>query len=253
MLKTRHYPASEGSAESAGLVVLVHGAMDRLQSFGRVARRLTEFNCLAFDRRGYAGSLDMGAAVDPQQHVDDILTVADDTGVPPERTVLVGHSVGGLFALMAADQFPDRFRAVGAYEPPTPWVTWWPRPASDPAADAPTGEVVEWFYRQMVGDHAWDRLSEKIRKELTLEGPALSGDLLTGRDQPMFDPMGIGCPVVIGVGEDTMSRHLRAAHELAEQIPTASLHTIEGAGHGAHRTNADAFAEFARRAALARG
>lgn len=246
MFTTRRYEATRPEPD---LIILVHGAMDRMQSFGRAARRLSEYDCVTFDRRGYGSSLPLGAAAQPQQHVDDIFAIADGTNAAPEHTVLVGHSVGGLFALMAAAQRPERFRAIGAFEPPTPWKPWWPRPDSDPALDAPAAEIVEWFYRTVMGAHAWERLSDKARQGLTAEGPALSADLMTGRDEPMFDPDQIAVPVLIGVGEQTMPRYLRAADELTREIGTAELHVIAGASHGAHRSNADAFADFVRSSA----
>jgi pimeloyl-ACP methyl ester carboxylesterase len=62
-------PVSGGSAEQA-VVVLVHGSMDRATSFRRVMRHLPEVTVVAYDRRGYGGSI----GVDPS---DDFALQAD--------------------------------------------------------------------------------------------------------------------------------------------------------------------------------
>src|SRR5207302_1304119 len=53
---------------------------------------------------------------------------ADCLDVLGERTgVIVGHSIGGVVALAAAQLAPERVVAVGAYEAPMSWQPWWPR------------------------------------------------------------------------------------------------------------------------------
>ena len=68
----------ERPAASAGAptVVLVHGSLDRAESFRRVMRRLPEFGIVAYDRRGYQGSrgagvVDLHAQIDWQVHSSD--------------------------------------------------------------------------------------------------------------------------------------------------------------------------------------
>jgi pimeloyl-ACP methyl ester carboxylesterase len=55
-------------APAGPAVVLVHGAMDRAASFGRVMRRLGDLDVVAYDRRGYAGSLGTGPATTLAEH-----------------------------------------------------------------------------------------------------------------------------------------------------------------------------------------
>ena len=58
--------------EDGPLVVLVHGAMDRASSFGRVGRRLPDVPLVRYDRRGY-GRSQPGAAVGLAGHAGDLL------------------------------------------------------------------------------------------------------------------------------------------------------------------------------------
>ncbi|MFV0317001.1 MAG: alpha/beta fold hydrolase [Microthrixaceae bacterium] len=102
-------------------VVLVHGAMDRAASFGRVMRRLDDLDVVAYDRRGYAGSLvdasepgselsvDQPAPWTLEDHATDVLSVTrwatstpDGRSTPVTRVVVIGHSLGGLITLLAA-------------------------------------------------------------------------------------------------------------------------------------------------------
>ena len=68
--------------------------MDRAASFGRTMRRLGGVDVLAYDRRGYAGSLAAGVAPDLSTHAQDLAAVI--RWAEPTRLVVVGHSLGGL-------------------------------------------------------------------------------------------------------------------------------------------------------------
>ena len=54
--------ASTGGG-AASRIVFVHGAMDRSTSFAKVRNRLGDHETVAYDRRGYARSLEAGPAV----------------------------------------------------------------------------------------------------------------------------------------------------------------------------------------------
>ena len=102
----------------AARVVVVHGAMDRSTSFGRVARHLDDLEVVRYDRRGYGRSIEVGPG-DLDDDVADLLTVLD--GRP---SVVFGHSIGGVVAVVAAARRPDLVRSVLAYEAPAPWAPW---------------------------------------------------------------------------------------------------------------------------------
>jgi len=273
---TEHIP--NGRADGGPVVVLVHGSLDRGASFARVTRRLDDLPTVVYDRRGYQGSRDalpLNTSLDG--HIDDLLTVIDG-----RTSVVVGHSYGGDVALGAAVRGGESSGIVSvmAYEPPMPWLGPWargPRSAaalhagnrgqagsgSAPAAPPVPADLVdpvdpavaaERFFRRMVGDAAWDRLSESAKEERRADGPALEAELAAIRTaEAPFDVTGLRVPSTFGRGEHSAARHRDTVAWLAEHVPGAELVEIAGANHGAHLTHPDAFAAMVRSAVARAG
>jgi len=239
-----HRPHSRTVGNSAEtLVVLVHGSLDRGTSFARVVRRLNDLHVITYDRRGYERSREVRPiARSVGEHAADLLRI-----IGARKSVVIGHSYGGDVALAAAIEDPRSVLAVGAYEPPLPWTDWWPRRSrsqlelEDPAVHA------ENFFKRMVGEAAWDRLPEATRAARRADGPALAAELTAIRevDAPI-DFSRLVVPAAFGRGGDSRPHHRRAAQELVDIIPGSALVEIPGAGHGAHLTHPDAFADFVR-------
>jgi pimeloyl-ACP methyl ester carboxylesterase len=261
---SEHVPESTAAPET--LVVLVHGSLDRSASFTRVLRRLDDLHTVVYDRRGYNHSREALPLNDSLGgHVDDLLAVID--GRP---AVVVGHSYGGDVALGATLRHGEAtsILAVAAYEPPMPWLGFWPKspvasgPPPPPATDADGhdadghtdagADAAEQFFRRMVGDSAWDRLPEEAKAARRADGPALAAELRAIRlPEAPFDVAELNVPALFGRGELSSSRHRRSVAWLVEQTPGAELIEFPGANHGAHLTHPDAFAAMAR-LALAR-
>lgn len=242
---TRRRP--EHHDPSAPTVVLVHGAMDRAASFGRTMRRTGDLDVVAYDRRGYAGSLDAGVAPTIERHGEDLAAVMEWSGA--SSVVVVGHSLGGTVAATLAVRGDERVRGIATYESPFPVL--------DGSFDQVGGGAVqigrergpqegaEHFYRLMVGDSTWSRLRERDRAARRAEGPALMAELedLRRRDRAL-DPERIPVPVLVGWG-DLSSGSLRAgARRLAGRVRSGGTYEIVNAGHGAHLTHPDDFARY---------
>jgi pimeloyl-ACP methyl ester carboxylesterase len=239
-----HRPLRPG----APLVVLVHGSLDRAASFSRVGRRLRDLDVVVYDRRGYHRSRSAAPrAAGFDDHVADLLAVIGD-----RRAAVVGHSLGGDVALAAAIAAPQAITAVGAYEPPLPWMAWWPRRNRTIDTDDPAG-FAEAFFRRVVGDQAWERLPERTRAERRAEGPTLLAEISALRmDAAPFDLAALAVPLVVGRGERSLAHHRRAIDALVELRPDAEVVEISGAAHGAHLSHPDAFAAFVRQTVAAR-
>ena len=243
-----------GAGAPGPLVVLVHGSLDRGASFARVAtaEALADLHTIRYDRRGYGRSVDAGPPAGLDEHVDDLLAVVD--GRP---AVVVGHSFGGLVALVAATRAPDEVRAVAAFEPPQPWLPWWPgTSAGSAAARVDAADAGEAFFRRMVGDARWEALPERTRQARRREGTALAAELASVRTAatPPFDPAGLAVPVLLGRGTRSPAHLRRSAEELAAAVPGSQLVAVAGADHGAHLTHPAEVARWVRTAVdLVRG
>ena len=255
-----HVTSRPASAPGAATVIFVHGSLDRGESFRRVMRRLPDLTTIAYDRRGYQSSRD-GGVVDLGWHIEDLLAVAEASwvaagsgGGPGGPVVAVGHSLGGDVVIGAALAEPRAFDAIGAFEPPMPWLGFrrdqghgrparpWPALAEDPGVEA------ERFFSRIVGEASWSRLTEVGRESRRADGPALVADLRSLRGEgPPFDVCELGIPSVFGMGgQATQPHHRRSVQWLAANVPGAVHYEIDGAQHGAHLSHPDHFAAMTR-------
>jgi pimeloyl-ACP methyl ester carboxylesterase len=223
-------------------VVLVHGSLDRGATFARVVRRLSDLNVITYDRRGYNHSRAMPLARSLDEHVRDLVALVD-----AGPAVVVGHSYGGDVALGAAIASPDTIGGVGAYEPPLPWLDWWPRRSASSIADEDPGSFAEGFFRRVVSDAGWERLSPSVRAARRADGPALVAELAELRQTAPLDIDRLRVPLVLGRGENSVWHHRRAIDALVEVVPDAEVVEIPGSAHGAPLSHPDAFAALVRR------
>ncbi|HLX89631.1 MAG TPA: hypothetical protein VKR22_14395, partial [Acidimicrobiales bacterium] len=132
-----------------------------------------------------------------------------------------------------------------AYEPPMPWLEWWPRRPR--RGDEDPARFAEDFFRRLVGENSWERLTETARAERRADGPALMAELTSLRSQRApFDPTRLQMPAVLGRGELSVWHHRRGVEELHRAISGSELVEVAGAGHGAHLSHPGAFAELVR-------
>ncbi len=234
----------EHGPAAAPLVVLVHGSMDRAAGFIRAAHRLERYRVARYDRRGYGRSRPHAGPFGVDEHVQDLVDVL--AGRP---AVVVGHSFGGVIALALAARRPDLVRAVAAFEPPLPWLDWWPSgtaggqvAASGDAGPVEPGDVAERFLRRMIGDDTWDLLPNPTQADRRAEGAALLGEITDLHSRVPFAPDTITVPVVLGRGERGPRHHARGVAWLAARIPAADVIVLADAPHGAHLSHPDAFA-----------
>jgi len=245
---------AEAGPDDAPLVVFVHGSLDRAASFSKVVRRLRDLHTVVYDRRGYAGSHDVGPPFTVSSQVDDLLFVMQE-----RPAVVVGHSYGGNVALAAAQARPDLVRAVVVFEAPMPWADWWPPTSGGYAivkqsrADDDPADISERFMRRMIGDERWERLPAATRESRRAEGPALVGEITDlGRTAP-YDVDAIVVPVVTARGENGAAHHRQSTELLFSTLANPTMVTINEAGHGAHTTHPDEFAAIVRLAVATGG
>lgn len=241
----------EASSAPLAKVVLVHGALDRAMAFRGVLQRLYEYDVTVYDRRGYGAAVGLTPATSLEDHVADLIAVldteADETaaldGTP---SVVIGHSMGGAIAMLAAASRPDLVQSLGVFEPPLPGVIL-------PTDDSPTSfsvpedpeHLVRWMYKRVVGESAFGRMDARAQRALVEEAPALRVDLLSVRNQAKpFDPTSVAVPTVVGYGAASVPRLIARSEWLAEQLPNATLFEAPEAQHACHRSHPELFANF---------
>jgi len=219
-------------------VICVHGGLDRGGSFARMARRMDHYRVIAYDRRGYQQSRDR-QPLSLDGHAEDLRAVVD--AVRSDRPTLVfGHSYGGVVAIRSAE-IGAQFDAMVTYEPPLPWLA--PRTGSfgdlnpDPEAEA------ELFFRRMVSNSAWERMSVAEQQSRRSDGPALHDDLSTIRNTTAaVNWSAVSTPWTYGHGDaaDRLEYYQSIAAGLRRDLPTITTTQVAHAGHGAHLSNPEA-------------
>ena len=234
-----------GNADpGAPLVVLVHGVLDSCTSFAATMERLADLRVMTYDRRGWGASLDARPpAASLSAHADDLLAILDG-----RRATVIGHSMGGNVAMVAAARWPDLVASVAVFEPHAPWVEGWPEEvqagvqatAADPDAEA----VGESAYLRTYGPTRWAELPEETRRRRRAEGAAFQVDLGTGwATGAAFARAPV--PTVVACGERSAPFFVDACRRLAADLP-ADYVEIAGARHGAHVSHPDQFAALIR-------
>jgi pimeloyl-ACP methyl ester carboxylesterase len=102
-------------------LLFLHGGADNVESWRNLAPLLQDFRLFAYDARGHGRSPTPDEA-SVAQLVDDVSAVARELDL--ERPLLVGHSMGGVNALLAAAE-ANQFAGVVALDAVP---RWWSRP-----------------------------------------------------------------------------------------------------------------------------
>jgi pimeloyl-ACP methyl ester carboxylesterase len=242
-------------------LVLLHATLSTGHQLRPLAKALAsagDCRVLAPDRRG-SGERKLAeprpVAID--EHLADLAALLDAAGI--ERTVLVGHSFGGILAIEAAARLPDRVAGVVAYEPPYGSI-------AGPAVRAAFAELArattaafarggpaaaaEVFVDGVGGQGSWAALPARTRAYLVREGAGALADAgLTGL-QP--DALGrITCPVTVLLGSASEPFYRPIAAALAARVPGARRVELAGLRHPAPISEPAPVATAVREALLA--
>lgn len=219
----------------APVIVLVHGTMDNSISFeGVVDELVPEYTVITYDRRGWGRSRGVGPAETLADHAHDVLQAMGE-----RRATVVAHSYGGAVALLAASLRPDLVAALAVFEPTVAWAEWWP----DDETIREQAVHVRHHFRAGMENRPKPTPEERARDQ------ALMAHELTLVSEPPIAFSDVAVPCLIGRSTLTTPWHVESTTRLAE-IFAADLVVIEEAGHTAHRTQPEAFAEFARLAVV---
>jgi pimeloyl-ACP methyl ester carboxylesterase len=160
-----------------------------------------------------------------------------------EGVDVVGHSYGGLVALLAAVSRPARVRSLVLYDP----VAFGVLTAADadahgdlervPSAWGDSAEGRERWLEAFVdfwgGRGAWPVLRDEARDEFRrVAWPLYQGVVSLSRDTtPAEAYRVIEAPVLLMTGEKTPLSERRVIERLGESLPNARVKIVAGAGH----------------------
>lgn len=232
--------AEQRVSDPQATVICIHGGLDRGASFGRISRRLENFDLIAYDRRGYQSSRDL-QPLGLEMHIEDLTKIAQAQTGP---VILFGHSYGGVIAQGVAIKHPDLIDLVVTYESPTPWVLHRELNRA-PLTDDARYEV-EYFFTRMVSRKIWDRLSEEERESRLLDGEGLLSDLTALRtNEAPFDITKLKTPSAYIHGDGIIGEYYIAlCKELNRIVPSIKTIAVEKANHGAHLQNPDQLSDL---------
>jgi pimeloyl-ACP methyl ester carboxylesterase len=227
-------------------VVMIHSSGMSSRQWRHLARVISSTHRAVMpDLLGYGGTVGWDGAETFTLDRDLAVVLAVVKAV--QRPVhLVGHSYGGMLALMAARALDrDRVRSIAVYEP----VAW--GAAFDDAGGAVKADLARFgdaffsieeggslpWFRSFIdywnGPGSWDALPEAQRASFLAVGRKVFLEVreLCSDRTPREVYRAIEAPTSILRGDSTTAAESRVCEVLAEVMPRATLETIAGVGH----------------------
>ncbi len=192
-------------------VVLLHGITSSSSAWEATASHLGGRRVLAVDARGHGESdWDPGEAYGGDQHFADVASLLNALGI--ERCTLVGFSMGGGIAMLAAACLPERVSGLVV-------VDSYPSPEMTPGSR----RIAGWVSSYNGGSRFDPAIARHFRDQLQ-----------TGRESrldlwPMWEA--ISCPALLVRGERSDVLPVAMAEEMIARQPLARLLTIPDVGH----------------------
>ena len=171
----------------------------------------------------------------------------------PERSHLIGYSMGGRLALWLAAQNPDRvlsLTTIGAHAGLEPAERVARAAADEALAERIEREGIEWFAGYWAAQPMFARLAgradlDAMRRD---QEAAAAAAMLRGLGPAAVDPFwdrlaAITAPALFIAGAED-GRYPELARRLAAAVPHGRAEIVPGAGHAVHLENPDAVARL---------
>ncbi|MGH2472439.1 MAG: alpha/beta fold hydrolase [Candidatus Limnocylindria bacterium] len=258
--KLAHY---DSGTEVAGEppIVLLHQSLARSEDWENIFPRLaTRYRTIAYDARGH-GKSGRTADYSLRAFADDALRVLRE--ITKEPAVLIGHSLGGLAALVAAGDEPELVRGLVLEDPaigyPKAWdaaryaalregitspdpkvlanaVSTQPLPSPGPRGERTYGELRGFFAAERVVTYFRDVDPAFIDARVAGDEPAaaLIVDAITN----------VRAPVLILAGEPRLGGAVDDPAEWRlKKLPDVTVKRFPGSGHLLHGFRPEQFIE----------
>ncbi len=207
--------------------VCLHGLADTAEVWSGLAGPLSaRGQVVLVDQRAHGVSDTPAGPYRREDLAADVCALLDALGIA--RAVLVGHSMGGVVALTAALEYPERVAALVLIG----------------TASQCSRKVADWYERiaraaESDGIAGLDRAIFGAKSQRRIVGDAqglahVTRCLASLCDDPLTPKLGaLRCPVLLLVGDgDPMGP--RASVILQRELPVASLRLVPGCGHWVH-------------------
>lgn len=110
ILRVGEWGPDDADSSAVPTVIAVHGITASHLAWAVIARAMPKVRLIAADLRGRGRSAGLPGPFGMARHASDLEAVIEVLELPP--AVLVGHSMGGFVAVVAAHLYPDRFTDV---------------------------------------------------------------------------------------------------------------------------------------------
>ncbi|MFC8663894.1 alpha/beta fold hydrolase [Streptomyces sp. NPDC057199] len=221
-------------------IVLLHGLAGHAGEWGVLARKLNpRYRVVALDQRGHGASERHPRDVSRAAYVADVIAVVDQLALRPP--VLVGQSLGGHTAMLAAAAHPGLVRALvlveagsGGPNPNSPgdigrWLDSWPTPFPSREAAAaflgggPVGAGGAAGLEEGEGGW-WSRFDRDVMVRSLAENAQRSF---------RHEWTQVACPTLVVLAQSSFIP-AQEADEMLRQRPATMALSIPGTGHDLH-------------------
>lgn len=253
VLPTRTY-----HPDASGLpLVALHGFLGSKDDWADLASRLPNRRIVAVDLPGHGEAVGLDAAA---YGFDEAVAALSSTLASLEngRFDLLGYSMGGRVALAMALAHPTVVNTL-TLESSSPGLPSEEERAARRVLDAKRADALrrdfpaflrEWYAMPLFATLTAAQRDTLIRSRATADPDELARGLVgmgTGAMPnlwPLLSTLEIPVRLVAGVRD---AKFAALAAQMAERLPHASMHLVEGAGHNVHLEQPDAFAALVQR------
>jgi pimeloyl-ACP methyl ester carboxylesterase len=233
-------------------IVLLHGLCGNAHYWdlfaGKVAR---DYHLLAIDQRGH-GDSDWAESYGPRDYVLDLEAFVNDLKL--SQFVLIGHSMGGINAIIYAARHPEQVSALVIVdigpEIAAAGVERMERErASEPEAFGSEEEAIS-YMGKLEPRQSEDFIRYQVKYTLKRDEKGrltfkydkkLRGTELRSPTWLWEQVNQIICPALLIHGAESDMLAAEVAQAMASSLPFGSVIDIEGAGHNVHGDNPEAF------------
>ena len=221
-------------------VVMGHSILCSGEMWVNQVPRLAEsYRVINMDQRGHGKSVPATGPYDLREMVEDAVAILDHLEI--ERAVWAGLSMGGMVAMHAAIEFPDRVSALVLLDTHAGAETLYKKLKYRAMSLGATAfgitpffpAVIPLLFGRTTRAENPALIKEWKTKTASIHVPSITRavSVLVKRPSIVSELANVRVPSLVIVGEEDASLPVPISQEIANALPNASLVVIPGAGH----------------------